>query len=448
MNKTEYNSDTREISIRLLILNTLRKWRTLFIASIVMMLFIAGGYAAKCLRSFNAQKSSRDESQYIQQEIEQNNKAIEETNNYLENSILANIDPVSEVRTEMEVAPMLKYTGEGQDVATSQLAARYSDYIRNGIDFSSLAESLGIDKRYIQEVVSIDSDTKSNYDDYSLTVVVKGSDQNVNYKIMGEIEKNLTQAEKKFNEDGIEHSLLLGKPNSTIVMDSSMMKDPNNVQLINIAHQRAEDHLKLLNKNADKLNTELQDKGTSENHAISKRKLLIYGFAGLVIGFILAFIVIMLQIVSAGYLLSENEMTEIFHTKVFGVMPVQNSKKSRFDQHLLAKIDSAYMMSENGALKGIALSIAKTAPGKSKLVLIGFNEQDYLIANTLEKMMNDKVINYINGKSLNESELKILSEADGSVVIARRNMTKLTDIRKMMMETSNWDIPVLGSIVL
>ena len=106
------------------------------------------------------------------------------------------------------------------------------------------------------------------------------------------------------------------------------------------------------------------------------------------------------------------------------------------------------MMSENGALKGIALSIAKTAPGKSKLVLIGFNEQDYLIANTLEKMMNDKVINYINGKSLNESELKILSEADGSVVIARRNMTKLTDIRKMMMETSNWDIPVLGSIVL
>jgi hypothetical protein len=174
------------------------------------------------------------------------------------------------------------------------------------------------------------------------------------------------------------------------------------------------------------------------------------GLLGLVGGLIAMIILLAIIKMMSGKILSEDDLSSM-SIKTLGVLPMKVSKKSKFDQFMLKKIDSSYGISEDISLAKASANINVCIGDKRSLILVSSGK---LTRDTAELQASlqalDPEIKYLVSSDVNSSaeELKKLGTTDGIILVAQRDTTKIDEVTRVKDIAATWQKPIVGSIVL
>ena len=170
----EYN-DTyeREIDLKELMFAVLRKWRIVLLFALALAVLF-GGYKAAGVYKSNRTEVEDDHAKEVEaynesmesyeREIENLTRDIASQEEYMEKSILMNMSPydVWEAKAEIFIKADERTADQGNDLTTTIMRA-YQAALTSSELLSEIAKEMGVDRRYIQELVTITMGRDSYY---------------------------------------------------------------------------------------------------------------------------------------------------------------------------------------------------------------------------------------------------------------------------------------------
>jgi capsular polysaccharide biosynthesis protein len=458
------NNEEREIDLKILFAYVFKQWRKILLIAVLFGLLGAGYKCAKILPTYNSLQTKYTQSM----QSYESNKAIitaqkQKTQDYInylteysQSSVKASIDPYNEARTELNWS-IVTSTGHDDFEAllsgtnhADQITQAYVSYINSSIDYSSLASSLGIDKKILLELITV----KGDYTINTVTVIVIGTSEEQTKQIAdyisSQVAKNTSSVQEKYGD----HTLVENKAATSTITDSGLVTTINDKMLSPNA---------TMNDLLTKIST-LQTTLASQQKSLSAlsaptavsvtvekdiAKYLMLGFVGGLAGMIvlLAFIETL-----SGKLLSEDDLSSGDGIKTLGIMPMRSSKKklNKFDRCMLRCIDSSFGSSAEVSLAKTAANITACAEGKKTLILVSGNMKQNVADLQASLQAINPEIQYLASSNIdaNADELNKLGKADGVILVAERNVTKLSQLSKAAESVKNWKKPIVGSIIL
>jgi capsular polysaccharide biosynthesis protein len=456
------NDEEREIDLKLLFAYVFKQWRKILLTAVVFCMLGAGYKCMKVLPTYSTLQSQYDQSLQSYENskassLEQQGKtqsSIDYLVNYSKNSVKANIDPYNEAKTQFNVSVV---TSTGQDDFeallsgtnhANQITQAYITYCNALITDPATSSALGIDGQYLSELVTVSG--SFDVDIVSITVIGNSEEQTktiANY-LASQVSKNTDAIKSKYGD----HTAVFGDTVTSTITDTALatpvsdqMKSPNAVMndtLAKIAvfqttlgaQQTAMAALK-----APALVSTTLAKG------IVKDGLL--GLVGGLIGMIILLAIIKMM---SDKILSEDDLSSM-NIKTLGVLPMKASNKNKFDHFMLKKIDSSYGVSEEISLAKASANISVCTENKKSLILVSCGK---ITHDTAELQTSLQALNlemkYLVSSDVNSSaeELKKLGTADGIILVAQRDATKMDEVKRIKDTAATWQKPIVGSIVL
>ncbi|MCH4282005.1 MAG: Wzz/FepE/Etk N-terminal domain-containing protein [Solobacterium sp.] len=458
------NDEEREIDLKILFAYVFKQWRKILLIAVLFGLLGAGYKCVKILPTYNSLQTKYTQSM----QSYENNKAsitaekqktqdyIDYLTEYSKNSVKASIDPYNEARTELSWS-IVTSTGHDDFEAllngtnhADQITQAYVSYINSSVDYSSLASSLGIDKKILLELITV----KGDYTINTVTVTVIGTSEEQTKKIADYISSQVAKNTSSIQEKYGDHTLVENKAATSTITDSGLVTTINDKMLSPNA---------TMNDLLTKINT-LQTTLASQQKSLSAlsaptavsttvekdiTKYLMLGFVGGLAGMIVLLAVIE---VLSGKLLSEDDLSSGDGIKTLGIMPMKSSKKklNKFDRCMLRRIDSSFGSSAEVSLAKTAANITACAEGKKTLILVSGNMKQNVADLQASLQAINPEIQYLASSNIdaNADELNKLGKADGVILVAERNVTKLSQLSKAAESVKNWKKPIVGSIIL
>jgi PKD repeat protein len=309
---------------------------------------------------------------------------------------------------------------------------------------------LGIDKKILLELITV----KGDYTINTVTVTVIGTSEEQTKKIADYISSQVAKNTSSIQEKYGDHTLVENKAATSTITDSGLVTTINDKMLSPNA---------TMNDLLTKINT-LQTTLASQQKSLSAlsaptavsttvekdiTKYLMLGFVGGLAGMIVLLAVIE---VLSGKLLSEDDLSSGDGIKTLGIMPMKSSKKklNKFDRCMLRRIDSSFGSSAEVSLAKTAANITACAEGKKTLILVSGNMKQNVADLQASLQAINPEIQYLASSNIdaNADELNKLGKADGVILVAERNVTKLSQLSKAAESVKNWKKPIVGSIIL
>ena len=180
--ESQYNYE-QEIDLKDLMFAVLRKWRPIILIAIVFAVLLGGMKGAGALKQMKdseylaAKQQEYDNSmdQYaiskasLEKEVENIKASLESQNEYMEKSVLMNINPYDEyvtaaafyVGTDYQIMPGMAY--QNPNTASSIMQA-YMSMIQNGDMYNYVLNGMSapLDRRYLQELVTVTPNLENN----------------------------------------------------------------------------------------------------------------------------------------------------------------------------------------------------------------------------------------------------------------------------------------------
>lgn len=180
--ESQYNYE-QEIDLKDLMFAVLRKWRPIILSAIVFAVLLGGMKGAGALKQMKdseylaAKQQEYDNSmdQYaiskasLEKEVENIKASLESQNEYMEKSVLMNINPYDEyvtaaafyVGTDYQIMPGMAY--QNPNTASSIMQA-YMSMIQNGDMYNYVLNGMSapLDRRYLQELVTVTPNLENN----------------------------------------------------------------------------------------------------------------------------------------------------------------------------------------------------------------------------------------------------------------------------------------------
>lgn len=462
---TYVNEDEREIDMKVLFAYIVKGWKMILIGALIFGMLIAGYKILKGTSSSSTSGNSdtgTDTVESINAEIENTKNAIKYLNDYMQDSVYANIDPFNEVVTSSTVS--IVYTGVSSNAAVTnglnpaaQVAYAYETYIKNELDYSSISKELNLTEQELKEIIY----AKSDFDSNTVTIKVIGNDSQLTEKVMEFINKNVSGYKSQLTQNG-QFTVILSKSVTNIIVDQQLLAlyptstdavpaSPytNNLVMSNAIARKAalKTALSTEQKSLDTVKAEVAN--TSKNSVKSAIK---YGGIGFVIGLLIMFGILALRIISSGKILSENDLKRSYGIKTLSVLPMKRKEKklSKFEQKIYRRIDCSYNVCEDVAIEKAIANISCSCNGKQSLLLVGCDLQQNVLElqEKLQKVMPNIVFNSSDNIDANAGEIQKLKNAEGIIIIAERNHTVSADLSNIIESCIDWKKPIIGSIVL
>lgn len=475
-NRNHPGAKMREVSLPRLLLLTLRCWRSMLAAGLVLAILLAG---MKVLREYrNRGASNEAHQQYLEQmavydasvlayteAIESFQAKIDARQTYFNQSLLMQVDPhnvcVSTV-SMVATTPGMEKAGEAaSDAAKTESAAivnasnvvhAYTDFIMNGISYAQFAEELGVPEQSVRELVQIVTD--QFHFSSVFKIQVRSMDLELSTRIMDYI---LQQIEE--NKDVFRNAL--GEYKAEIVSRSEEVEvDPLLMQL----QTDQQNFIAQMQKNLQTAQTSLKELIKPAEVGAASMKSLIksgikYGVVGFAGGIFLMILFYAVRILMKGKILTDDELNTAYGLRSIITLPAGAARKesrSPVDRLVEKLVSDAPDMSVSAANDLLIAKVENLAynSGIRKIALVGSIGETRLesYTNRLNKCAEQakSPLTFTASPNLdkNADSVRSIRDADGCIVVEEVGETVYKDAAEIIELLFAADKPILGTVYL
>ena len=456
-------SRERIIDIKALFRCVAEKWRLLLLAGVLVGAVLAGikGYSEYklYLLSQGQQETAAEETGSEKSKVLNVMRVAEvDREAYYTESILGKINPHKEGRATADIivstAANTAATAAGEEPAVQTDSAKpgnivnyYSSTVLYRIDYTQVAEELGVDPALLGELVTT---TPGAQDSSSISVTViyptaEGAGQILD-AILAQVRASRVEAQRIYGN----HELIIANEAVGVVVDEELFKWANN---------RAVEIMALVNSQKT-LGNNLTSSGAAKIAAVSQRDVAMtavkWGALGLFAGIAMTMVLIVVYLLAAGKVLSGREFNRHFGMKKIACVPSRKFTILKGLDKWAASIDSAYY---NHPQRSVCLQVADAniraaVRPDAQIALVGDLPLEYLdkLAAEMNKSGASTGIrtSYFAIPCMEQTPDSVISivNCDASVIVARAEKSDYKGAEDVLDACALLGRDVIGSIVL
>lgn len=492
-NQTTYNHE-EEIDLIQLAFSILHKYRQILMTVVICAVLAAGfGLAKNAYSSYAEGKAADSEDvavaksaaqqkydeemlayreektkhdtnvQQYQEELLENQQAIESTKikiqnaqEYLDNSVLNTIDPYNVpvaqadlyVSTDYKILPGMDY--QNVDYTDAVLKA-YSSLITNSETMDKIAKTVGMEERYLQELVSVSGDSSTRL----LTIRAYGADEATANKILDALLVRMEDVRPTIQSTVGSHSIAQLTRTSTVSV-MTLLRDSqqqNRDDLTNLQNQvttlEAADRVLEQSIEDEQQALEAMKLPEAPKEGTSMPKLIVLGA---LLGAVLACGVVVVRFLLDGMVYSASELNRSTGLPVLGALASDRTKKAgKLDAKLYQMEGRPDGSADAEMLCLMAQTIRSRAPEAKNILVTGDLPADQLEALAAALQATEP----LRGQSVTaaESILKAAATvphvvaADAIVLAADCTVTRTDAVREQNEKIVRLGKQILGCIV-
>lgn len=457
----------KEIDLKQMFYHVVKKWRKLILVGLVGGLVVGGGvFAYDSLRLLDTEAVEKLRTDYeaklaehevkgenIRREIMTTELSIENQTEYNEKSVLMEIDPYNEwnasltvfIDTNYQIMPDLIYQNENP---AGKITSVYGSFLGNGelYDYILSHISFPLERRYLQEILTVNSNTGS----YSLTVSVRQQSKEYCDELLNlswdAIQQKKPEVETSFGE----HSLNM--TNRSAFSQVNLSLDTYQKDNINLLTD-LRNELALAKGNLLEWDLETVKKPAMDLKGCVKQGIIFMIIGGVVLAMIVA------VARAFGYVFTERIMDadrlpeglsvlgeipkdankkkfwklDAFLAKVFGIIPRTSEKEQR--------IANVAMMIR---------SLVEESKEPKKIVLIGDVDKEQLaeLAFAMNKHVDKKIKTEAAGNILADSEaLQLMLSSDAAVLVIEPGKSSGKVLQQSLAKAEMGQTEILGVVL-
>lgn len=492
-NQTTYNHE-EEIDLIQLAFSILHKYRQILMTVVICAVLAAGfGLAKNAYSSYAEGKAADSEDvavaksaaqqkydeemlayreektkhdtnvQQYREELLENQQAIESTKikiqnaqEYLDNSVLNTIDPYNVpvaqadlyVSTDYKIMPGMDY--QNVDYTDAVLKA-YSSLITNSETMDKIAKTVGMEERYLQELVSVSGDSSTRL----LTIRAYGADEATANKILDALLVRMEDVRPTIQSTVGSHSIAQLTRTSTVSV-MTLLRDSqqqNRDDLTNLQNQvttlEAADRVLEQSIEDEQQALEAMKLPEAPKEGTSMPKLIVLGA---LLGAVLACGVVVVRFLLDGMVYSASELNRSTGLPVLGALASDRTKKAgKLDAKLYQMEGRPDGSADAEMLCLMAQTIRSRAPEAKNILVTGDLPADQLEALAAALQATEP----LRGQSVTaaESILKAAATvphvvaADAIVLAADCTVTRTDAVREQNEKILRLGKQILGCIV-
>lgn len=490
----ENREQEEEINLVSLMFTILHRYRQILVAAIICMVLFAGAAIVKnaalnasiqkavesgdSLPRTSAQQKYEDEMvkyraslatynnnlQNYNQQLRENERSqkttqynIENAQEYIENSVLNNIDPYNVciaqadlyVTTDYKILPNMDY--QNPDYTGSVLSA-YSSLLTNYENISATAEKFGIEERYMRELITITSDGETNL----LTLSVRSDSEETANKILDAVLERMDGLSDAIESSIGHHDLnLLSRTNSVVVStelrDQQQNTRDNLTALQNqLADLKAQNDT--LNQSIEKTNQDLASLSVPENPGNGNTSVKKFALIGFLVGIVLVSGIAVVKFLFVGLVHSAKDLKSTCNLPILGTLASNATKKATKLDAKLNKMEGRPDGShDDETIRLIAATIASRAPEANRILVTGDLTAEKLSALTAALQATDTLRSrkLTSAESVLTSSTAVLevNAADTVVLAADCSCSRYSSVNDQREQISRLGKSILGCVV-
>lgn len=408
-NRNHPGAKMREVSLPRLLLLTLRRWRSMLLAGLLLAVLLAGMKVVREYRNRGVSNEAHEE--YLAQmavynasveaytnAIERFQTKIDAKQQYFNESLLMQIDPHNEsvamasfvVRTPgLEQADAADAEpGQAQSasaVNASNVVHAYVDFINSGISYDEIAAELGAPEQNVRELVLV---TNDQYHFSSVfKVQARSMDMEISRKILAHILEEIDRNRDAFRDTLGEYEISVVSTSEETNVDTVLLQQQTELQ----------NSIATLQRNLQTSQTSLKELIKPSEATGASTKTIIkhgikYGVVGLVGGIFLMVLFYAVRILLGGRILTDDEINVTYNLRNLMTLPAGSGSRERrspIDRAVERLVSDAPDMTVSVACDVLLARVENLAlaSGCSSLLLVGSVDEGLLgsFADTLNR---------------------------------------------------------------
>lgn len=391
-----------------------------------------------------------------QQTIESMKVKIENTKEYLEKSVLNSINPYNVhvaqadmyVATDYKILPGMEY--QNVDYTDAVLQA-YSSLMINSETMGSIAKSIGMEERYLRELVSVSGDSSTRL----LTVRVYGSDDATTSKILNALLARM-DAIQEIVESSVGHHSIAQLANTSTVQVLTWLRDSqqqNRENLTDLQNQvttlEAADRVLQQSIEDEQQALDAMEPPEEVKTGTSVVKLVVLGF---LLGGVLVCGVIVVRFLMQGKVYSGKELNETTGLPLLGTLASERTKKAGKLDAALNKMEGRPDGSgDEEMIRLMAVTVRSRAPEADSILVTGDlpAEQLNALAAALQNTdaLRAQTVKAAESILQNAATVPQVTNADAIVLAADCTCSRYADVKDQTERIRRLGKNILGCIV-
>lgn len=438
---------------------TIRKWRGMLLFGLIFAAVLGGfiickhylydnknnNYAEK-MAQYNAELLSYQQIyNAYEAEFNKSNDELNAQLDYMGNSILLRLNPQYALETSVDIVIMLDdgQTDSNYDKVDSILKV-YADGIMYKTDWEKVGKLVGLEEKYIKELVIVDID----YDSNVITVSVLYPDEEYGELILDDI---LAQANSRKNEYDLYGNYSIKELNKTSVYNKNEIVDET-INASNSLYLELQNHYNDVETFINSMEMPVNPANDILSRAAFLKRIIIFAIIGFIIGVLIYFIAQYYRFVRKGIIYSGDEFGRITGLYILGIFPKNtNTRIFKAVDKLIDKKDGTYSeQDENTVLERININFNSLKEDAKDVIVLGNVSEEELskIVEGISKKYKD--IHFSSGSNIKENvdSLRRLTEADSVILVVKRENTMLSELLDEQNTLRTLDKHVIGCVVL
>ena len=464
-----------EISIKDLFFYFARRWVQLLLAALVGFLLVGGLKYAMNLRADAAKEAAEAQTSEIPKEVYEEQKKlntqlynkqsnereiakqqviIDQTGEYLQNSVLMRLDPYHKLSA---VRRYLVTTGSGDSYEyfrdpADPIAASYAQVTVGAEDFAQLSSKYSVDPVYLQELVQCEADLDAN----TVVLTATGETAEMAQDVLHVAESFLLSKQEEIAARYGKHDIEMVFESQSSAVDSDLieMQQTNRTALVNAqnaleraqnAVYDAEGQVRDLEKSVHEL---------TEKHTGSPMKSsLKYAILGFLLGGCAMGGIYLLRYLFPSRLHTADEMKAYWDIPVLGVFDKQSNAKAfkALDQWFMKLNGDITGLKDETVISNVAVTLDNVVPAGTKLIVAGDADDDKhrMLSEALKGALSSKTISLTEAPDLLHSaaERSELAQSDAVLLIAERNKSTYQNMQELIDTTRVLGKKIIGCVV-
>ena len=400
---------------------------------------------------------------------------MEQQQEYVENSILMQIDPYNESTGTLQYFfDVGSYLNSNTQDYSSNLLNLYQSYVNNGILVEDLVENgVDLDGQYLGELITCEVQTGVLLNNTSDAVVLEDSVSAFNIKVVNVDEascRELTEKivecvqayQSKLNTSVGQHDLTLMDESYSQVVDRDLwtykfdrvnsivsMQDKIETLKEDLSTEQLDAVKKYSDVSKEQMDeAEEADESASISVSISKK----YVAVGALAGIILACLFIIICYIMRGTINKAEDLQYLYNMRVFGELNVRSRKNIFLSlwNKVIGKKEKEMPLEEQAMLLKSNLQITCEKNHIRKLLICGYDEDNLgYMKHVLEPLKDQGIeIDYVSDLLYSPAALNKLSEYDKIVFVEEIRKSQYSEIIKAIELCLEQQVEILGAIVV
>lgn len=434
----------------------LYRWKTVVVAALILGLLLGGFAAIRNFGGITEEAKALNQKQYEQEllayqqevaylegEVQSLEKSVQEQLEYMENSLYLGLDPYNIYRatvtfyleTDYQILPDMSYQNMDK---TGVLLTAYEAMLRKDTVVKALAEAIGTEPRYVQELYEV----SVSVDACILTVSLCHSEELGAQSLQAELLSQLQKIGANLQSNVGEHSLKLLEQNINLTVDTSVLThlENNKIYLKNLRDSLKEKK-EALTAVAAPVSAEL-----SGNAALKKTILL--AALGTVAGAALVVVWAWLAHAVSTKVYSARVLRSRTNVKLLGCMALQ-TPKNPIDRKLRAWEGREISPVQERA-EVLALDVAQRCGDVKKLLITGDGDAEAWLPliQALNKALPGVVVSSCGSILRSAHAVGALVSADAVLLVEQCGCSLYGNVADELAMVRDYEVKLLGCILL